>query len=191
MNTNSALEKRDKKHLVGNPPKSTILGSIQSWFRRLPMAVFKNGTYERNHYIVEPIGRKGFIKKLGVIPIYYVGDKIEWKIKVKPFASNSLPLREFDIYEDVPPFDLKKLESHKNLKDDELEFIFDKERILSQKGEVTYWLGLPGKSNSRILISAEVIPNEHKHWKRIDFWGYAISAILGGVAGAIVAFCLK
>lgn len=188
----TTLQKRDKKHFGDNQPNITILGSFQSFLgRRLPMAVFKNGTYEGNHYTVEPTKWKGFIRKFGIIPVYYVGDIIEWRIKIKPFASNSLPLRKFDIYEDVPPFRLKKIESHCNLENHVLEYTFNRERMLSQEGEAKYWLGLPGESNSIVLVAANVIHNEHKYWKQVDFLGYVVSAIVGGLAGAIVVFFSK
>lgn len=191
MNTKSLIEKQDKRHFIGHPQKSTILGRIQSWFGRLPIAVFKNGTYERNHYTVEPIGWRKYLRTKNFVFPYILGNKIVWKIKVTPFVANPLPLREFDIYEYVPPFPPKYITTHRDPSNSSLEFVFDKERDLSDTGVAEYWLGDRSGKNSYLLIRTDVIPNDKIFYGILNLSVIVGSAILGGVVGAIVAFCLK
>lgn len=155
------------------------------------MAVFKNGTYERNDYIVEPVGWRNRIRTKNFVFPYILGNKIVWKIKLTPIAANPLPLREFDVYEYVPPFPPKFITTHRSPNNDSLEFTFDKERDLSDTGIAEYWLGDRSGDNSHLLIRTDVIPNDKIFYGILKFSSLVISAILGGIAGAIVAICLR
>jgi hypothetical protein len=191
MNIKSVSESRDERHFIGYPPSNRILKKIKSFFGRIPMAVFKNGEYERNLYKVEPVGWRSRIRTKSFVFPYILGNKIVWKITVTPFASNPLPLREFDIYEYVPPFPPKYITTHRDPSNSSLEFVFDKERDLSDTGVAEYWLGDRSGDNSHLLIRTDVIPNDKIFYGILNFSVIVGSAIFGGIAGAIVAFCLK
>ena len=143
------------------------------------MSHFKNGEYGNNIYIVKPIGRS----KFGSFSLpYFVATKIEWSIEILPKGASSTPLREFEIYEDVPPYELKRITSHSHLSDNDLKFNFVNERIVARKGKVEYWLGEPGGKNSLLLVSADIL-----HGDTVFFIvaASAISVVLGFFLGLL------
>ena len=105
------------------------------------MAHFKNGEYGNNKFAAKPIvWRRYFLDIGGALP-YFVLSKPTWKIEIKPKGTGALPLREFDIYECIPPFKTKKINSHKNIGENVLHVDFIDERVLSEKVKSKDWLG--------------------------------------------------
>ena len=148
------------------------------------MSRFISGEWGGHKYIIEPLGWRRVFRLGSFVPPYLVGSKIRWRIKLKTRKIDSNPLNGFDIFEIVNPHQPRKIPSHRNLPVDSKEFRFINERVIAQTGEAQYWLGEPGGENSFLLISADVISNDKII---IMVMGYALSAIIGGIVGAIVA----
>ncbi len=167
MNIKSLLENR-----VGSLP-------LKSFLRRIPMAHFKNGEYGNNKFTVKPIGWRRFFLFNGWTLPYFVLSKPTWRIEIKPKGTGALPLREFDIYERVPPFKTKKIMSHRNIGENVLYFDFTKERDLSEKGNSQYWLGEVGGENSFLLVDIDVIHGD-------NVFVYVVLPLMGALLGAII-----
>ncbi len=183
MNTNIYPVSRDEKYLGIDAPKSKILEKSKSLFGKIPMAHFKSGEYGNNYYTVKPLGwRRYFIFNGWTFP-YFIMSKPKWSIEIKPKGAGALPLRDFDIYENFPPFRVKNIQTHKNIGENVLRFDFTNERDLSDRGKAQYWLGEVGSENSFLLVEIDVI-----HGDNVFLYVVipVISSVIGGVIGAVL-----
>lgn len=163
MKTTSISTNQDERHFIGHPQKSTILGSIQSLFRRLPMASFKSGVWYGLHFRVVPIDKKVIFpwilknksKARTTFP-YFTDNKVQFYIEIYRRDEGAKLLSEIPIFEKRPEDkEPRKIGTVDKIKDDKI-FIVD-ELYITEPGIATYSIDTKGSPDYRPLVSAEFV----------------------------------
>lgn len=202
--------KKDESHFVSVPQKSTILGSVQSWFRRLPMAKFYAGSKGGTHYKTVPMNKwikipipkwlSGEDEDYIWTPPYSTGKQIKFKIIVTRFEALAPPLNQFDILETLPYPDSIKIDGKdiqernidriKGLPNSATEFKVDMESKCHRAGAYfRYSLGKLGTGDQKLLAELKIISDDDVWLKLIlPFVIPLITAILGFAAKNIISW---
>lgn len=191
MSTKTVSASQDERHFIGHPQKSTILGSIQSWFGRLPMAKFYDGEWFGTIYEIIPLNRRIMIKVPSWLSgeefgyywtrPYYDKNRVKFKIKIKRFGEKNLS--EFNIVEDYPmpggKRTTRELDTNKKLSSCAKEYDNTNETEFFSEGEVIYSLGGTETKDKRILVKVDFLSGDKAYAKFEEI-------ITGGIVGAII-----